>query len=187
MLSVILLTGCGEDSFTPKPRGHFRIDLPEKGYQKFETDYCPCTFVYPTYSVVEQKRFYFNEDPSHPCWMNINFPYFNGTLYMNYVDVSSNDRLDAAIQDAFKLAFKHSIRADFIDQTPMMLNETSGFLFDIGGNVGSSTQFFVTDSSDHFLRGSLHFNEQPNADSLRPVIEFLREDMLTLMNSIQWK
>ena len=187
LFTTILLIGCNEESYTPKPRSHFRIDLPPKQYQKFEAEYCPCTFSFPTYGNVEQKKFFFNENPAHPCWMNIHFPYFNGTLYMNYVEVSTPINLEDAVQDAFKLAFKHSVRADFIDQTPIDVDETSGFLFDIGGNVGSSVQFFVTDSTEHFLRGSLHFNEQPNVDSLRPVIDYLREDVLSLMRSIKWK
>ena len=185
--AATVISSCQEESYTPKPRSFHRIDVPDKEYQIFRADYCPCTFNFPTYGSVDRKVVYFKDTPDHPCWLNIDLPYFNGKIYMSYTDIDSEEKLERVINDAYKYAFKHTIKADFIDETPVRTNELSGVLFDIGGNVATNVQFYVTDSSQHYLRGSLYFDEQPNVDSLRPVIDFLRLDMLELMRSVNWE
>jgi len=186
LLMVFIVSSCKEDVYTPKPRSFFRIDLPPKTYTVFSSEYCPCTFSYPEYANVKKKTTYFDEKPDHPCWLNIDMPYFNGTIHLSYVELDSPEKLERVINDGYKYAFKHTIKADFIDQTMISGKDSRGVLFDIGGNVASSVQFFMTDSTDHYLRGSLYFDEQPNVDSLRPVIDFLREDVKTLMSSLEW-
>lgn len=186
-LFAILAVSCGETVFTPKPRGYSRIDLPERTYKDFKAEYCPLTFTYPGYGVVERKTTYFNETPDHSCWMNIDMPYFNSKIHMSYVDVDSDEMLEQVINDSYKYAFKHTIKADFIDETRIIEDGLYAVVFDIGGNVASSVQFFATDSAEHYLRGSLYFNEQPNVDSLKPVIEYIRQDMLAMVRSIKWK
>ena len=161
--------------------------MPATVYNQFSADYCPCTFTYPSYGQIEQKKRYFEDAVDHPCWLNINMPYFNGKLYMSYVELDSEEKLEQVINDGYKYAFKHSIKADFIDQTMINQDDLHAVLFDIGGNVASSVQFFATDSVDHYLRGSLYFDEQPNVDSLQPVIRFIRQDVLAMMRSIEWK
>lgn len=186
ILPVFFLVSCTHEQYTPKPVGYARIELPVKQYRTFERDYCPCTFEYPVYGDAIQKLSYFNEKPDHPCWVNIEFPYFNGTLHMSYVDVRDTSMLEQVIGDAYRYAFKHTIKADFIDETHIDHENVHGVLFDIGGNVASSVQFFATDSLNHYIRGSLYFNEEPNVDSLRPVINFLREDIVHMVKTIKW-
>ncbi len=181
------MNACSEEVYSPKPKGYFRIDLPEKAYQPFIAKYCPFTFQYPIYSKVEKKTQFFNDAPDHPCWLNLDLPYFNGKLHLTYVDVNSPQKLETSINDAYKYSMKHVQKADFIDETTIITEHSNGKLFDLGGNVASSIQFYVTDSSNHFLRGSLYFNESPNADSLRPVIDFIRSDITTLMKSVEWE
>lgn len=188
ILAALGLSSCHEEaSTTPKPRGHFRIDLPEHGYRTFAAEYCPCTFSYPEYAVVERKTKYFDDLPDHPCWLNVQLPYFNATIHLSYVNIDSPEKLERVINDGYKYAFRHTVRADFIEETPVRSESSYGMLFDIGGDVASSVQFFVTDSSEHYLRGSLYFNQRPDVDSLRPVIEFLREDIRVLVNSVEWQ
>jgi gliding motility-associated lipoprotein GldD len=137
--------------------------------------------------VIHQKTTYFNENPEHPCWLNMQTPFFNSTLHLTYVEISSPKNLEESINDSYKYSLKHSSKADFIDEVQIQGNGNYGKIFDIGGNVASSVQFYITDSSKHFLRGSLYFHEHPNVDSLRPVINFLREDIKVLMNTTVWK
>lgn len=187
-LAVACLSSCREEeAWTPKPRGHFRIDLPGHSYRTFSSDYCPCTFAYPEYGEVERKTKYFDDLPDHPCWLNVELPYFNATVHLSYVEIDGPEKLERVINDGYKYAFRHTVRADFIEQTPIRSKSSYGMLFDIGGDVASSVQFFVTDSSEHYLRGSLYFNQRPDVDSLRPVITHLREDIRYLMNSVEWQ
>ena len=167
----------------PKPRGYFRIALPEKVYIKYDSS-CPFVFEYPVYGKIS----YNTGNTNEPCWFNIEFPSFNAKLYVTYKEVSNN--FDAIMEDSYKLDVKnHTIKADAINETPWLNPEGKvyGILYDLKGNTASSVQFYVTDSVKHYLRGSLYFAVEPNKDSLAPVIEFFREDILHMIETFNWK
>lgn len=183
LLSVFILVqyGC-RTKYTPKPRGYFRIDLPAKEYQMYNEE-CPYTFEYPVYGNISPDDDYLSE----PCWINIEFPQFKGKIHISYKTVSGN--ISTLLEDSHALAYKHTIKAQAINETLFQNEEEQvyGMMYDITGDAASAVQFFVTDSFSHYLRGSLYFNLQPNSDSLAPVIEFFREDMIHLIESIRWK
>ena len=178
---ILLQPGCRR-KYTPKPRGYFRIDLPEKEYQLYDQE-CPYSFEYPVYGKLIPDDDYLSE----PCWLNIEFPNYKGKIHLSYKTVSGN--IGTLLEDSHTLAYKHTIKAQAINET-LFLNEEKkvfGVMYDITGDAASAVQFFVTDSLNHYLRGSLYFNLQPNSDSLAPVISFFREDMIHLVETLQWK
>jgi len=187
---ILIMAGC-DDGFTPRPWGFFRIDLPEKTYRTFESD-CPFSFEYPEYAVVVEH----SSTSSMPCWLNLEFPTFQGTLHLSYFEVNSEDYGDQSfpiqkhLEDSRKLAMKHTVKAHAILEE-MIANEENdvyGILYNIEGlNTASSLQFYLTDSTDNFLRGALYFNVAPRNDSLAPVINFIQEDVLKFVESFRWK
>jgi len=82
----------------------------------------------------------------------------------------------------------HITKADAINELVINNKEqrTYGILYDLKGNTASAVQFYITDSTRHYLRGSLYFESEPNADSLAPVIEFFREDIIHLIETLKW-
>jgi gliding motility-associated lipoprotein GldD len=182
LTATVVLFSC-EPSYVPKPRGYFRIDLPEKSYRIFDTIF-PFTFEYPTYArVVPDMR-----KSSEPFWLNIEFPGFNGTIYVSYKPVKGN--LVEYLEDTRTFVMKHIPKADAIEDSLVQRPDARvyGLLYDIeGSGAASPCQFFVTDSSSHFLRGALYFNGSPNNDSLAPVISFIREDIVHLLETFKWK
>ena len=181
LLLMILVLTC-QRSYTPKPRGFLRIEFPAKEYVMFDS-VCPYTFEYPSYGKIVPDTDYITE----PCWINIEFPDFDGKIHISYKEVHQN--LNDFIEDSRALTYKHTIKADAIKETvytnPEL--EVHGILYDIKGNAASSIQFYLTDSNAHFLRASLYFNVQPDKDSLAPVISFFREDIIHLVESFAWK
>ncbi len=177
----LVLFSCGSD-YSPKPRGYFRIEFPDRSYKSYESD-CPFSFLYPEFAVID------NDDSqmAQPCWINIDFPDFRGRLHISYNEVDGN--LVEYLEDSRKLAFRHTVKADAIDERMFINDEEQvyGTLFDIKGNSASALQFYLTDSNRHFFRGALYFNVQPNIDSLGPVIDYFREDILYLIESFAWK
>jgi gliding motility-associated lipoprotein GldD len=172
---------CSGD-FSPKPRGYFRIDFPERSYTHYDGG-CPYSFSYPSFATVSSDA----GRNTQPCWINIDFPGYRGRLHISYSEVNNN--LVDFMEDSRKLAFKHSVKADAIDEH-MFVNEERnvyGTLYEISGNSASALQFFLTDSSRHFFRGALYFNVQPNKDSLAPVIGHFREDIIHLIETFAWK
>lgn len=180
--------GCREIA-VPKPRGHFRIDLPERKYLQFNEDPAmkpsiPLSFEYPTYGHLS-----FQEDKgSDQGWFNIEFPAYKAKIYLTYKDVKND--LDSLLDQSYKLNVKyHVAKADAIKEQVYSNSENKvyGILYDLKGNTASAVEFYVTDSLSHYLRGSLYFASEPNADSLAPVIDFFREDIVHLIETLKWK
>jgi len=166
----------------PRPVGYFRIDFPEKKYRLCDST-LPYRFEYPVYGVILRD----STRGAEPYWINIEFPAYKGKLHLSYKKVQGN--LAQYIEDTRKLAYKHTIKADAIDEI-VVRNDSAhvyGLIYDIKGNAASSLQFFLTDSVHHFLRGALYFSSQPNKDSLSPVVEFFRADVDHFIHSFHWK
>jgi gliding motility-associated lipoprotein GldD len=176
------------DATVPKPKGYFRIDLPPKVYIPFnETGQLPAIpleFEYPSYGTISGKDI----NPSEPGWFNIEFPRFKAKIYLTYKDVRGD--LANLIEQTYTMNVKnHITKADAINELVINNkdNRIFGILYDLKGNTATSVQFYVTDSINHFLRGSLYFESEPNADSLAPVIYFFRADIIHLIETLKWK
>lgn len=179
--SCFLLTAC-EEEYTPKPRSYFRIDFPEKEYQDLNIN-CPYVFEYPVYAQISV-----NPNPdADQCWINIEYPTYKGRLHISYKTVNNN--ISEYIEDSRTLTYKHTIKATDIREHLISKDSSNvyGLLYDIRGNTASSLQFYLTDSTRHFLRGSLYFDVAPNNDSIAPVLEFIREDIYHMIETFEWK
>jgi gliding motility-associated lipoprotein GldD len=186
LLILGAVASCNSE-YTIKQKGYFKIDLPPHEYKVFAQEGFPYTFEYPVYSSIIQDTTFFEERPENPYWVNIDFPTLNGKIYISYKDVKTNE-FSKLVDDAFKLTYKHSAKATAIKDSLMRTpNGISGIFFKVGGNAATARQFFVTDSTNHFLRGALYFDATPNADSLGVVNDFLETDMKHLINTLRWK
>ena len=180
--------GCRQVA-VPKPRGHFRIDLPERKYIEFKGQYgknfnIPLSFEYPAYGHL----IFQGERGSDPGWFNIEFPSYKAKIYLTYKDVKND--LDSLLDQSYDLNVKyHVAKADAIKEQVFSNSENKvyGILYDLKGNTASAVEFYVTDSLSHYLRGSLYFASEPNADSLAPVIDFFREDIIHIIETLKWK
>lgn len=185
LLLVLLLLSqlsCKEEVVTPKPRGFYRIELPERKYSLFEPADCPYKFEIADYifPVPDTNRL------SEPCWWYLVMPKINGQIYLTYKPLRGD--INKFLEDTHTLVYKHTSRASSIDEQVISFRPgVSGVLYTLGGQAASATQFYVTDSVHHFLRGAVYFNAAPNADSLAPVQRYVREDILHLLKTLEWK
>lgn len=181
MILLIVLSCEERKIYTPKPKGYFRIALPEHEYKKLEAE-CSYLFEIPVYvDLLENK-----DKGSEPCWYNISYKNLNATIHTTYKSVNNN--INKYLEDSRTLAYKHSVKADAIDEKNFVdeKNRVYGTLYEISGNAASSLQFHLTDSINHFYRGSLYFNNVPNKDSLAPVIDFIKADVIHLIETFRW-
>ena len=180
---VFAFTACHND-YAPKPRGYYRINLPDKKYQDYQSG-CNYSFKIPTYAAV------WNDSSEHTnaCWNNVVFPSLNGRIHLSYYALNSSKELIELMENARKLAFKHTVKAEGIDESRINnpKHHVYGLYYEIAGNTASSVQFFVTDSTKNFLRGALYFYAEPQADSLAPLIKFVKKDINVLLESLEWK
>ena len=183
---LVLLLSCNS-VYTPKRRGYFRIDFPSHQYRTFDQPGYPYTFEYPVYANVLKDSTYFDTVAENPWWINIDFPSFGARIYISYKAIGKNN-FDKLRDDAFKMTFKHSYKASSIEDSVFSTpNGVGGDFFRVGGNAATANQFFVTDTTRHFLRGALYFDTTPNEDSLGIVNKFLEKDMAHLINTFRWK
>jgi gliding motility-associated lipoprotein GldD len=181
-LFLLLTISCKKD-YIPKPRGYFRISFPEKAYKMLDSKTFPYRFEAPVYSKIVAD----NERLAEPFWVNLEFTRNKAELHISYKNVDNN--LMKLTEDSRTLAYKHSIKADAINERIFVNPEKKvyGTIYLIDGNAASPLQFYLTDSTKHFLRGALYIREVPNIDSIRPVIEFLTPDVIHLIETTEWK
>jgi gliding motility-associated lipoprotein GldD len=179
---VVVLVGCDEN-YSPKPRGYFRIDLPEHEYIPFDTTF-PYAFEYPVYANVTPDPF----SPEEQYWININFPEYKGKIHLSYKEVDGN--LVDYLEDSRQFVMKHIPKASGIEDSLILDRDRKmyGLVYNIDGmGAASPCQFFITDSTDHFVRAALYFDVVPNNDSLAPVIDFIKKDIEHLLATFRWK
>jgi gliding motility-associated lipoprotein GldD len=186
---LLFCAGCGDDStLIPKPRAYPRVVYPETRLATFDLGECPLTFSYPDYMEVRQETSFFDGLPPHPCWFDLHMEAFNADLHCTYSPVGSFGEFQMLVQDAFRLANEQNKRASYIEDFQISLPDgVAGMAFSLEGPSASPFQFFLTDSTHHFLRGSLYFNTRPNPDSLAPIVDYVKKDIVRIMESLRWK
>ncbi|GAB3822982.1 gliding motility lipoprotein GldD [Pontibacter rugosus] len=171
--------------YTPKPKGYNRIDLPSQTYRQLQEEH-PYTFEISEHAKVRPD----SSGIAQPHWINIIYPSLGANVQLTYKDLSDgNDKmLNNLVEDARKLTSKHQIKAYAIEETEIKTPAGDvAAVFELEGEVPSQFQFYVTDSTEHFLRGALYFRTATQNDSLAPVIEFVKKDIVHLLNTLKWK
>lgn len=181
-LILIISFSCKQD-YIPKPRGYFRINFEEKTYHLLDSASLPYRFDVPGYSKIVPDK----DRLAEPFWINLLVPSHKAELHISYKKVEKN--LHQLTEDSRTLAYKHSIKADAINERVFINRDKKvyGTIYMIDGNAASPLQFYLTDSTHNFLRGALYFREVPNIDSIRPVIDFLTPDIVRLIETTEWK
>lgn len=174
----ILCTSC--QHFTPKPRSYFRIHLAEKTYKRSDST-LSYSFEYPNNIA------YIKPNPKDTAWFDIVYPLYNARIYFSYKQIKGN--FQEIAEDSRTFVYKHAFKADAIVENPFIdsTQQVYGMMYEIKGNTASSVQFLVTDSTKHFLRGALYFDNHPNKDSLAPVISYISEDIRHIIETTRWE
>jgi len=186
---LLLCVSCSRGN-TPKPYGYYRIATPDTAYTDFQSSILnsqssilnyPYTFALSRNAVVQPRT-----DVDEPYWINIVYPSLNATIHCSYKPVRNN--LRELTNDALEFVYRNASFATAIPEQEYMHPEAHvyGVLFDLEGNTASSCQFFVTDSTRHFFRASVYCNCPPNADSLAPVYQYIRTDVIKMVETFEW-
>ena len=183
ILAIVLfgMTACRD--YTPKPYAYPRVHYPEKEYQLTETN-CPFEFETPVYSSMVKVP-----DEKYDCWYDLKYLPFNATLHLSYKPMASKESLDSLAEDAYKLAFDHISKAEEIIERE--IRDTAlglyGMIYDLEGRTATPFNFYLTDEKEHFFRGSFYFNSHTDLDSVAPIYEFLRKDIMHAIKTFKWK
>ncbi|MGX1928400.1 gliding motility lipoprotein GldD [Flagellimonas sp. 2504JD4-2] len=176
LIFPLLLTGC-KDEVLPKPNAMLRLDYPEAKYSEINED-CAYSFQINTLSKVKE-----NKD----CSLVLDYPMMKGSVFITYKKVDGNIR--ELLIDAQKLTYEHVVKADGISPKEYINTDENvyGMFYEVSGNAASQSQFYVTDSTNHFVTGSLYFYAKPNFDSILPAAAYLQNDIRRIMETLRWK
>ena len=176
--------GCADDPI-PKPKAYLRLEYPEATYKKVDL---PLPFTFEKNTLADPITNLKVDEANNIYGIDINYPSLKGTIYLTYKSLQDKD-LNALLKDAQNLTQKHVSKADEIVEQVYenKKHNVFGMFYEVGGNAASLSQFYVTDSINHFLNGSLYFYTKPNYDSIYPAAEYLKKDIRQLMESIKWK
>jgi len=170
-------------SHTPRPYGFFRVTIPPHEYK------CISSFYYLPYKFEMSKiaEIKLRENRDEVYWIDIVYPTLNAKIHCSFIRI--NDNLYELTEDARRFAYAHVSRATDLNAPFFYHPEKSvfGILYDIRGNVASPIQFFVTDSVRYFFRGALYFNNRPNQDSIAPMLDYIRRDIIHLIETFEWR
>jgi gliding motility-associated lipoprotein GldD len=182
-VAVWFLVSACQKSYLPKPLGYNRIDLPNPSYQALP-DSLPYSFEYSTHAILMKDTSWIRER----YWIEIYYPMIKATIHVTYKDIGNNEQLlKEFMDDSYTLTIKHQVKAYAIDEA--ILKTPSGktaVVVELEGEVPSQMQFTITDSTRNFLRGALYFNTKVNNDSLKPAIEYVKKDMIRMINTLDW-
>lgn len=179
LLLAAVLVGCATHS-VPKPYGYYRIALPD-------TSYVPVVGYPYSFALSGNAELVPINRPGEQYWVNIHYPTLDVDIHCSYKPVRAN--LRALTDDAIEFVYKHASHASAIPEREFVNDEARvyGVFFELEGNTASPYQFFLTDSTNHFFRGAVYCNCRPNADSLAPVYDYIRTDILHLIETFQWQ
>lgn len=190
LILVICFVACGgSDVYTPKPRVYPKINYPDRDYISFNQEDCPFTMPVPDYFRFQKDESFFKDNEKADCWFDLYSPDLNSYIYFSYVKVEDRKHFDQLVKDAFELADKHNVKASYRDEITFSTKQenVSGIIFEISGPVATPVQFFLTDSTQHFLRGSLYFKAKVNRDSILPVYQFVKTDLDSMLSGFTWQ
>ena len=184
LLLAMTVVSCREEERPlPKPKGYFRIDLPEKDYSRIDTIE-RYAFEAPSYAMITNDPF----SPQEKNWINVEMPCFKASIHLTHKDVKGN--LGEYLEDVHTMVTKHLQKANGMNDS-LIINpdrKVYGMLIEMDGKgVATPLQFYLTDSTTNFVRGALYFNFVPNNDSMQPVIDYLRQDIDRMINTFEWK
>jgi gliding motility-associated lipoprotein GldD len=175
ILAMALLS-CGEDP-VPKPKAMLRLEYPAQAYRSMQSD-CPFLFDYNRIAT---------PDLQEGCNMILDYKAMKGSIYLTYKPVEGN--LRELLADAQKLSYEHVVKADNILEQPFVNSQDRvfGMFYEVKGDAASQSQFYVTDSLNHFVTGSLYFYAKPNYDSIFPAAIYLQKDIRRIVETLRWQ
>lgn len=184
LFGLLLCTACSENAPIPKPSTYLKTEFPDHSYHPYVS---PGAYKFDLADLYQPKVF--EQTKQNYSVQEIDLGPLNGSLFLYYLRIPSKDSLPEIINFANDKVDEHKIMADKIDYEQILFpkKKVYGTFFELKGNVATNFQFYLTDSTQHFIRGEVLMNCRPNYDSLRPTLQYLKEDLLKLIDQFEWK
>lgn len=184
ILLLAILSSCGgSDIQIPKPPTYLRLDLPAHSYSRYQSQ---CAYNFEAASIFKIKNVA-DSAGNLMCHKDIDLGPLNGIMHFSFIQMS--EPLSAYVNFANDKVDEHKLKATAIEDQTIIHRDKKvyGTFFEIQGDVASPFQFYLTDSTSRFVSGVVYFNTRPNYDSLKPTLDYLKIDLLKMVNSFEWE
>lgn len=187
LMCILLFMACeNKGDLVPKPRAYPKIQYPEKKYEPFSWPNCDLAFQKPVYAKIVKDSTRQIKDDVHPCWFDIYFEDFNGSIHCSYIPITDQESLEKLVKESFRVVDQVNKRSNFVEETVIRKENMGGVYFTFEGPAASQAQFFLTDSTDHFFKASLYFYSKVRPDSIAPIASFIKEDIEKMIETFSW-
>jgi gliding motility-associated lipoprotein GldD len=177
---AIAFVACKSEPPPPRPRAYPRIEFPDRSTVQYDTSACPFTFRYPGYAVINEKK--------EACWFDLYMPGFEARLHCSYVPVTKEKGFTDLVRDAFVIAGKINERANYMTESRVQnAHGAGGLILDWTGPAASPVHFYLSDTIHHFFKAALYFDARVQPDSLAPIVEFIKQDIDSLIATFEWR
>ena len=175
-IASFFLFSCGEN-YLPKPKGQLRLEYPEPAYTTFNGN-CAFQFQYSDFARIDSAQ--------KPCWYNLRYPAMKANVHLTYYPVKGDYLLH--LKETERMVYEHTVKASAIETKSFSYPEKRVFgnFYELKGQSASNIQFYITDSARHFVTGNLYFNSRPKPDSLAPAVDYIKKDILHLIETFEW-
>lgn len=177
------ISACSDELSIPKPPTYLRLDLPAHSYKTYQSS---CGYSFDAAKVF-QIRDVVDTNGNTMCHKDIHMPNLNAVMHFSYIPMK--EPLSTYVNFANDKVDEHKLKATAIEDLQIInkKNNVYGTFFELQGDVASPFQFYLTDSAQRFVSGVVYFNSRPNYDSLRPSLDYLKIDLIRMMESFKWK
>lgn len=178
--SAIFFVSCSDNSEVVKPIGQVRLEYPKAKYITFNEN-APYTFEYSDFSKIKNGK--------ETDWYNVYYPNMKANIYLTYFPVKSKEDLVIKIKESEKFVQEQTVKASFISPQTFEFKDRKvyGTMYELGGQSAINLQFHATDSVNHFISGSVYFSSEPKPDSLAPAIDYIKNDVQKLIETLSWR
>ena len=178
--SAIFFMSCSDNSEVVKPIGQVRLEYPKSKFIDFKEN-APYTFKYSDFATIKKGK--------EKDWFNVHYPTMKANIYLTYFPVQSHEDLVIKIKESEKFVQEQTVKASFISPQTFEFKENKvyGTMYELGGQSAINLQFHATDSLNHFISGSVYFSSEPKPDSLAPAIDYIKNDVQKLIETLAWR
>ncbi len=172
----LVLYSCHQETL-PKPYGELRLEYPKPQYRKFSSP-CGFSFEYSDFAQIDQAK--------NSCWYYVSYPKMKAKVFITYFPVKNDFPLH--VKEAEKMVYEHTIKASSIEVKSFSYPEKKvyGNFYELKGQSASNIQFYAADSTRNFVTANLYFNTRPKPDSLAPAVNYIKQDILHMLDTFQW-
>jgi gliding motility-associated lipoprotein GldD len=185
LVVLFFVTSCGDELLIPKPPTYLRSELPAHNYTHYSSG---CGYHFDISKEYEVRDVAAPQGQTEfTCHKDIDLGVLNGTIHFSYITMQ--EPLSKYVNFANDKVEEHKLKATAINDSNIIRTDARvfGTIFELQGDVASPFQFYLTDSSKTFVSGVVYFNSRPNYDSLRPSLNYLKTDLLHMINTFEWK